>query len=100
LAVAYAGNAVNINLVNWNGENSSDAEKVAKMNSYPHEIAIGGVYMPPLLIAALLGAMAAALTARQLNRYRLSRYFFYPPLVFMAMTVIYTVLIGTFVVRV
>jgi len=70
------------------------------MNLYPHEIAIGGVYMPPLLIASLLGVMAAALTARQLNRYRLSRYFFYPPLVFVAMAIIFTVLIGTFVIRI
>jgi hypothetical protein len=81
-------------------KSSSDEDKAGKMNLYPHEIAIGGVYMPPLLIASLLGAIAAILTARQLNRYRLSRYFFYPPLVFVAMTVIYTVLIGTFVVRV
>jgi len=78
----------------------SDEGNAGKMNLYPHEIAIGGVYMPPLLVASLLGAMAALVTARQLNRYRLSRYFFYPPLVFVAMTVIYTVLIGTFVVRV
>jgi len=78
----------------------SNEGNAGKMNLYPHEIAIGGVYMPPLLIASLLGAMAAVFTVRQLNRYRLSRYFFYPPLVFMAMTVIYTVLIGTFVVRV
>ncbi len=81
-------------------KNSSDDGKAGTMNLYPHEIAIGGVYMPPLLIASLLGVMAAALTARQLNRYRLSQYFFYPPLVFVAMTVIYTVLIGTFVIRV
>ena len=81
-------------------KNSSDEESAGNMNLYPHEIAIGGIYMPPLLLAALLGALAAVFTARQLNRYRLSRYFFYPPLVFVAMTVIYTVLIGTFVVRV
>ena len=78
----------------------SDEGNAGKMNLYPHEIAIGGVYMPPLLIAALLAAMAAVITARLLNRYRLSRYFFYPPLFFVAVTVIYTVLIGTFVVRV
>jgi len=71
-----------------------------KMNLYPHEIAIGGVYLPPLLIASLLGVIAAVVTARALNRYRLSQYFFYPPLVFVAITVIYTVLIGTFVIRV
>ena len=62
----------------------------------PHEFAIGGVYFPPLLIAGLLGVTAAALTAYVLNRCRLSRFFFYPPLVFLALTVIYTGLIGTF----
>ena len=81
-------------------KSSSDEEQAGKMNLYPHEIAIGGVYMPPLLLASLLGVIAAVVTARQLNRYRLSQYFFYPPLVFVAMTVIYTVLIGTFVIRV
>jgi hypothetical protein len=64
----------------------------------PHEFALGGVYLPPLLIAAFLGALAAVLTARLLNRYRLSRYVFYPPLVFLSLMVIYTVSIGTFVI--
>jgi len=64
----------------------------------PSEFTIGGVYMPPLLIAGLLGFAAAVLTARMLDRFRLSRYFFYPPLVFVALAVIYTVLIGTFVI--
>ena len=58
----------------------------------PHEFAIGGVYFPPLLIASFLGVTAAVLTAMALNRYRLSRYFFYPPLVFLALAVIFTVL--------
>ena len=61
----------------------------------PHEFAIGGIYMPPLLIAAILGTIAAVATARLLNRYRLSRYFFYPPLVFVALAAIFTVLFGT-----
>jgi hypothetical protein len=64
----------------------------------PHEFALGGVYLPPLLVAALLGTLAAVVTARLLNRYRLSRYFFYPPLVFLGLMVIYTVSIGTFVI--
>jgi hypothetical protein len=68
------------------------------MELIPKEFAIGGVYMPPLLIAALLGTAAATLTAGLLNRYRLSRYFFYPPLVFVALTIIYTALIGTFII--
>ena len=41
-----------------------------------------------------MGALAAVVTAFLLNRYRLSRFFFYPPLVFLALSVIYTGLIG------
>ena len=70
------------------------------MSSIPHEFAIGGVYMPPLLIVAILGTIAAVVTARLLNRYRLSKYFFYPPLVFVALAVIFTVLIGTLIIPV
>ncbi len=65
----------------------------------PSEFAIGGVYMPPMLIAGILAMMLAVLTAWLLNRYRLSRYFFYPPLVFVALTVIYTVTVSTFLIR-
>jgi hypothetical protein len=70
------------------------------MSLIPHEFAIGGVYMPPLLIAAIFGTIAAVVTAGLLNRYRLSRYFFYPPLVFVALAIIYTVFIGTFIIKV
>ena len=66
------------------------------MSYIPHEFTLGGVYFPPLLIAAFLGVLAAVLTAMLLNRYRLSRFFFYPPLVFIALAAIYTGLIGTF----
>ena len=68
------------------------------MMPIPHEFAIGGVFMPPLLIAAVLGTIAAVATARLLNRVRLSKYFFYPPLVFLALMIVYTILIGTFVI--
>ncbi len=61
----------------------------------PHEFAIGGVYVPPLLVASVLGTIAAAVTARLLNRVRLSRYFFYPPVVLLALMIIYTVLFDT-----
>jgi hypothetical protein len=68
------------------------------MTPTPHEFSLGGVYMPPLLVAALFGVIAAIVTANLLNRYRLSRYFFYPPLVFLALMVIYTLLIGEFII--
>jgi hypothetical protein len=64
----------------------------------PHEIAIGGVYLPPMLIAAILGVALATLSGRLLNRNHWSQYFFYPPLVMLAMMAIYTVLIGTFII--
>ncbi len=68
------------------------------MNFIPSEFAIGDVFFPPLLIAGILGVAAAVLTAYLLNRYRLSRFFFYPPLVFLALAVIYTSIIGTYVI--
>jgi len=56
--------------------------------------------MPPLLIVSILGVIAAVVTARLLNRVRLSRFFFYPPLVTVALAIIYTGLIGTFFIRI
>ena len=64
----------------------------------PHELAIGGVYLPPMLAAALFGIMAALATTRLLNRARLSRFFFYPPLVLLSLMIIYTIFIGTFII--
>ena len=68
------------------------------MHNIPSEFTVGGVYMPPLLVAALLGLAVAMATAKLLNRYRLSRLFYYPPLAFVAFVVIYTCIIGTFVI--
>jgi hypothetical protein len=68
------------------------------MHLIPSEFALGEVYFPPLLITALLGTTLAWLTAQLLNRYRLSRFFFYPPLVLLALSVIYTVILGTLVI--
>jgi hypothetical protein len=70
------------------------------MMPIPHELSIGGVYLPPLLVAGALAVIATVLTARLLNRYRLSRYVFYPPLVLLAVAILYTVLIGTFIIPV
>ena len=64
----------------------------------PSEVEIFGVYMPPLLLAATLGIVATALTVYFLNRHRMSRYFFLPQYVMLAMIAIYTAIFGTFVV--
>ena len=68
-------------------------------SSVPHEFAIGGVYLPPMLIAAMLGIVAALMTTGLLNRYRLSKYFFYPPLVSLALMIIYTVVFANVIIR-
>ncbi len=66
------------------------------MHLFPHELHVGEVFFPPLLLDAVLGLAAAWLTARLLNRFRLSRYFYHPPLVLIALAVIYTGLFSIF----
>jgi hypothetical protein len=59
----------------------------------PHELAISGVYLPPLLVAAVLAVILALSTGWLLNHIRLSRYFSHPSLVLLSLMVIYTVII-------
>ena len=66
------------------------------MRLFPHELYLGEVFLPPMLLDAVLGLAAAWLTARLLNRFRLSRYFYHPPLVLIALAVIYTGLFSIF----
>ena len=60
------------------------------------EIAIGGIYFPPVLFAILLGVILAGLVARLLNRLRLTRFIWHPPLFFVALSVICTRLVGLY----
>jgi hypothetical protein len=53
--------------------------------------------MPPLLPAVVCGLIAMVLTLYLLNRYRLSRFFFFPQLVLLALAAIYTVIFGIWV---
>ncbi|MBA5761267.1 DUF1656 domain-containing protein [Vibrio sp. 404] len=66
-------------------------------SAIPKEIAIGDIYLPPLLVAGFLGVICTSLTTRLLNKLRWHRYVASPPLVELSMAIIYTVLIGTFV---
>lgn len=61
----------------------------------PSEFTIAEVYLPPILVASVLGVMAAVITSRWMNQRGISRHLVYPSLVFMSMTAIYTVVIGT-----
>ena len=64
----------------------------------PAEVSTFGVYWPPLLIAAILGCIATVVTIRVFNRHRLSRFFVLPEFVMLSMIIIYTVIIGTFLI--
>jgi hypothetical protein len=66
------------------------------MHMIPHELRVGEVFFPPMLFDAALGLVAATLTARLSNRFRISRYFYYPSLVLISLTVIYTGLFSIF----
>ena len=68
------------------------------MQFIPSEVSIHGVYFPPYLLAGILGVVLALVTALLLNRYRLSRFFYYPPLVFLALATIYGGLISIFLI--
>ncbi len=61
----------------------------------PSEFAIAEVYLPPMLVSVALALIAAVATSRWLDRRRLTRYLAHPSLAFLAMTTIYTVVIGT-----
>jgi hypothetical protein len=63
----------------------------------PSEAALWGVNFPLLFFASLLGMSAAVIPDLALNRFLLSRFFYYPPAVLLALTVIYTGLSGAFV---
>ncbi len=65
-------------------------------NPFPHELSIGDVYFSPLLLVALLAFLAALFTVMALNKLKLSRYLYAPSYVFIAIMVLYMVLIDTF----
>ena len=65
-------------------------------NPFPHELSIGDVYYSPILAVTILSFLAALLTVMLLNKLKLSRYFAAPSYVFIAIMVLYMVLIDTF----
>ncbi len=61
----------------------------------PSEFSISGIYFPPLLLAAIMGLVAAVATRKWLGGTELAKAFANPPLVFFALTTIYTVIFGS-----
>ena len=65
----------------------------------PRDLVIGDVYIPPLLAAAVLALVLAAVTKRFMEARGVIHYFANPALVFLSLTTLYTVLLGTFIFR-
>lgn len=64
----------------------------------PSEFEIAGTYFAPLMLSIILGLLGMVLTTWWLNRHRLLRYVFFPNVVTLAITCIYSVIIATFVI--
>ena len=57
-----------------------------------------GVYFPPLFVAIIAGLVCAIAAVRLLNRTRLSRLFWHPPLAYAALWLLATSLISLFII--
>ena len=64
-------------------------------NSFAHELVIGGVYFSPLLLVFILAFLATVLTTVLLNRLKIAAYIFHPPLAFIAIMILYIVVLIT-----
>jgi len=61
----------------------------------PIDFHVSGVYMPPLLVAVCLGLLAASVTVRLISARGLAAHFSNPPLTYLSLAAIYTVIIGS-----
>jgi hypothetical protein len=64
----------------------------------PHEIQLFGLYVPPFFLVCLIGLLGTLVVTQVLNWTGLSRCFWHPPLAFVAMWVLASSLIGTWLV--
>ena len=70
------------------------------MNEFPHELAIGDVYLSPLLPVFVIALLGAWLSTLVLNKLRLSRYIVFPSTTFLTLMLLYMLLMNTFWIRI
>ena len=70
------------------------------MNSVPHELALGDVYLSPMLPVFALALLGAWMSTVILNKLRLSRYIMLPSLTFLALMLLYMMLMNTYWIRI
>lgn len=70
------------------------------MNEMPHELALGDVYLSPLLPVFTVALLGAWITSILLNKLRLSRYIMFPSTTFLTLMMLYTLLMNAFWIRI
>ena len=66
----------------------------------PTELMLGDVYYSPFLLVIFLAFVITGVSAILLNKLKLSRFFYHPPSVYLAIMVIYIILIDTYLIKV
>ncbi|MCB1690256.1 MAG: DUF1656 domain-containing protein [Halioglobus sp.] len=70
------------------------------MNKVPHELALGDVYLSPLLPVFALALLGAWISTLVLNKLRVSRYIMFPSTTFLALMLLYLLLMNTYWIRI
>ena len=70
------------------------------MNKIPHELALGDVYLSPLLPVFTLALLGAWLSSVILNKLRVSRYIMFPSTTFLTFMLMYILLMNAFWIRI
>lgn len=65
----------------------------------PAEVSFGWVYFPPWFFVVAFGVIGAYIITAILNRTGLSKYFWHPPLAFVAIAAIISAIIGLLILR-
>ncbi|RLA83068.1 MAG: DUF1656 domain-containing protein [Epsilonproteobacteria bacterium] len=70
------------------------------INSFPHEIAIHGVYFSPLLLVMFIAFVLTLITTVIFNKLRITQFIIYPHFSFLAIMTLHVILIDTFFIKI
>ena len=70
------------------------------MNELPHELALGDVYLSPVLPVFVTALLATWISVKLLNKLRLSRYIMFPSTTFLTLMTLYILLMNTFWIKI
>ncbi len=69
------------------------------MSNTPHEISIGVVYVSPVIVVMFLAIISTLVTVNLLNKFKISKFFMFPNLSFLAFLALYVILIDSFFIK-